>query len=139
MKVFEPAVPYGALQISGGFDIIQTIKDGVLYQQFSKFADSSPFTFAEWSKYLHLSERTLQRYETEKKKFDISQSEKIVEIVLLYKRGLEIFGSKDKFNSWLATPNLYLKKMAPKDLLDTSFGITILKDELTRIEYGILS
>ena len=70
---------------------------------------------------------------------DEIQSEKILEIVLIYKKGIDVFGNAEKFNSWLETENLALGKNKPKSFLDSSFGINLLKDELTRIEYGILA
>jgi uncharacterized protein (DUF2384 family) len=67
------------------------------------------------------------------------QSEKIIEIALFYNKGVEVFGTAEKFNSWLETDNLALKKIKPKMLLDNSFGINMLMDELTAIEYGVLA
>lgn len=61
-----------------------------------------------------------------------------VQIALLYNLGIETFGDKDKFDQWLATENLALGERKPKELLDTSVGIGLLKDELARIEYGVL-
>ena len=58
---------------------------------------------------------------------------------MLYKKGTEVFGTKEKFNSWIETENLALGKIKPKQLLDNTFGINLLKDELTRIEYGVLA
>jgi len=81
----------------------------------------------------------MQRYQKEQKSFDSLQSEKIIEIALLQKRGVEVFGSKSKFQNWLETPCLTLGDVVPKSLLDSSFGIMLLKDQLTRIEYGILA
>jgi putative toxin-antitoxin system antitoxin component (TIGR02293 family) len=81
----------------------------------------------------------LQRYKKEKGKFNATTSEKIIEITMLNKYGIEVFGEQDKFNTWLKTENIALGGIRPKELLDSSFGIQILKDELTRIEQGILA
>ena len=81
----------------------------------------------------------MQRYKKERKSFDSNSSEKIIEIALLYKYGIEVFGNKEKFNTWLETKNVALGGIVPKELLDNTFGINLLKDELTRIEYGILA
>ncbi len=58
---------------------------------------------------------------------------------MLNKYGIEVFGKQDNFNVWLNTKNIALGGIKPKELLDSSFGIQILKDELTRIEQGILA
>ena len=86
-----------------------------------------------------MSERTMQRYKKEKKTFDPIYSEKILEVMLLYKLGINVFGNKEKFISWIETKNLALGGVKPKELLDNTFGISLLKDELTRIEHGILA
>ena len=40
---------------------------------------------------------------------------------------------------WLDAENIALGGVKPKSLLDSTFGIEIVKDELTRIEHGILA
>jgi putative toxin-antitoxin system antitoxin component (TIGR02293 family) len=86
-----------------------------------------------------LSERTIQRYKVENRTFDPLQSEKIIEIALFYNKGVEVFGTSVQFNSWLETNNLALGNIKPKMLLDNTFGISMLKDELIRIEHGVLA
>lgn len=119
--------------------LIEAVRQGVKFNAFSNFANKGPFSINEWSGFLHLSERTMQRYKREKKTFDPLQSEKILEIALLYKKGTAVFGNGEKFNQWLTTPNVALGNVKPKELFDSSFGINLLKDELGRIEYGILA
>ena len=62
-----------------------------------------------------------------------------MQVTLLIRYGREVFGDEKKFNLWLNTENLSLGSVRPKELLDSSFGIDLLKDELTRIEHGILA
>ena len=91
------------------------------------------------SRILHLSERTLQRYKKEKLSFGPLYSERIIEVQLLFNKGIEVFGDKDNFNSWLNLENVALGGIEPISLLDNTFGIMMIKDELTRIEHGILA
>ena len=102
-------------------------------------ADKSPFSTTEWSNFLHLSERTFQRYKKDRRTFDPLHSEKILEITLVYNKGVEVFGDKANFDAWLSAKNVALGGIKPKELLDSSFGIGLLKDELTRIEHGVLA
>jgi putative toxin-antitoxin system antitoxin component (TIGR02293 family) len=118
--------------------VINEVRKGIAYSSFINAVRNVPLTLKEWSEILDLSERTLQRYKKEKRAFDTLQSEKIVQVTLLAKYGREVFGDEKKFNSWLDTENMSIGKVKPKDLLDSSFGIDLLKDELTRIEHGIL-
>ena len=71
--------------------------------------------------------------------FDTLQSEKILQIEMLYARGEEVFGDSEHFLIWLQTENLALGKIKPQDILDSGFGISLLMDELTRIEHGVLA
>jgi putative toxin-antitoxin system antitoxin component (TIGR02293 family) len=139
MEIFDPQVAYGSIDGVSALSLVELVRNGVGFAAFDKFANKSPFSINEWCTYLHLSERTLQRYRSEKRTFDPLQSEKIIEIALLYNKGVEVFGTAEKFNSWLETDNLALGKIKPKMLLDNSFGINMLSDELTAIEYGVLA
>lgn len=51
----------------------------------------------------------------------------------LKKIGIEVFGSKKKYKTWLNTPNFVFGGYKPKN-----FKKKIIRDELGRIEYGIL-
>ena len=81
----------------------------------------------------------MQRYRKENKSFDLPQSEEILEIAMLFNRGVEVFGNLSRFNEWLGLENIVLGNIKPKSLLDSTFGINLLKEELIRIEHGILS
>ncbi len=120
-------------------DLVERVRQGIKYRDFMLIANATQFTLPEWSRFLHLSARTMQRYQKEKKAFPAPQSEKILEIEQLNNKGIEVFKDKDNFNSWLETKNIALGGVKPKELLDTSFGVSMVKDELTRIEYGVLA
>ncbi len=135
----EPAIAYNTLDDRNAYSLISAIKKGIEYTFFEKLAQISSFTISDWSKFLHLSERSIQRYKKESGRFNVTSSEKIVEITMLYKYGIEVFGDKMKFNTFLNSNNVALGGVKPKELLDTSFGITLVKDELMRIEYGVLA
>ncbi|MCB0648311.1 MAG: DUF2384 domain-containing protein [Saprospiraceae bacterium] len=121
------------------FQIISDIQRGLSYVNFKNIAQKTAFTLSDWSSYLHLSERSLQRYEKENKSFDPLQSQQIVRIAMLYNRGEDVFGSLEKFNKWMSWESIALGGIKPKQLLDTTFGIEMIEDELTRIEHGVLA
>jgi len=135
----EPAITYNTLDDRDAFRLINAIKKGISYSFFERLAKNIPFTLREWASYLHLSERSLQRYKKVKGTFGTAASEKIIEITMLNKYGSEVFGDQQKFNTWLNTKSVALGGIKPKELLDSSFGIGMLKDELTRIEHGVLA
>ncbi len=139
-KVEEPIALYQASTIQGDmYSIISRIKKGLSFKAFLNFVKNSPFNISEWASFLHLSERTMQRYKKENKTFDSLYTEKILEVSLLNQYGIDVFGSQEKFNAWLNTKNIALGGIVPKTLLDNTFGIQIIKDELTRIEHGVFA
>ncbi|MEM1119194.1 MAG: antitoxin Xre/MbcA/ParS toxin-binding domain-containing protein [Bacteroidota bacterium] len=118
-------------------ELINLTRKGIAYSMFSSIATASPFSMKEWSNFLHVSERTLQRYNKSEKLFEPRHTERILEIAQIQKKGTEVFESSDTFNQWLNIENLALGGIKPKELLDNSFGIQLLNDELGRIEHGI--
>ena len=142
MEVNESrAVYYGSQSFddAGIFGLMDIAQRGISFGIFDNLAKKFPFSMQNWADFLHISGKTLSRYQKEDKSFDTLQSEKILQINMLYKRGEEVFGSSDDFLIWLQTENVALGKTKPQDLLGSVFGISLLMDELTRIEHGILA
>jgi putative toxin-antitoxin system antitoxin component (TIGR02293 family) len=121
------------------FDLTNMVREGVPFPYFTKLSNHIHFDFEDWSSYLHLSERTIQRYKKENKSFDPLYSERILQIELLYKKGIDVFGIADNFYTWMDTISIPLGSVKPKELLDTAFGINSIYDELGRIEHGIFA
>lgn len=119
--------------------LIKKSREGMKYTAFSELQKSIPLKPEDWSNVLHLSMRTLQRYKKEKIDFGPIYSERIIEVQLLFNKGHDVFGDKDNFHNWLNAKNIALGGISPVSLLDNTFGIMMLKDELTRIEHGILT
>ena len=138
-KLSEPMITYGAIDDNSILSLIDAVRNGISFSFFNNLVRSSPFSLPEWSSFLHLSERTMQRYKKEKKNFGPVYTEKILEITMLYKYGKEVFGDEKKFHAWLDSSNVALGNSSPKQLLDSNFGIEMVKDELGRIEHGVLA
>jgi len=138
-QVSESTISYGAIDDGRAFALIQAVREDVEYPFFEKLVEKTPFSFQEWAQFIHLSHRTMQRYKKEQKSFDPVYSERIIEIIMLYNYGLDVFGEESRLNAWLDSSNLALNGATPRSLLDSSIGIALLKDELTRIEQGILT
>jgi len=58
---------------------------------------------------------------------------------MLYQKGAAVFGDAHVFDRWLATEVISLGGLVPKSLLDNSFGIRLITDQLGRIEHGVLA
>jgi len=69
--------------------------------------------------------------------FNNSVTEKVLEIEEVYRKGLDAFG--DSFYVWMVTENIALGGTPPKALLQNSFGIRLLLDEIGKLEHGVLA
>lgn len=130
---------FSSLNERSMYDAIQTVREGIPYYAFENYASRGPFTMADWSEFLGLSERSLQRYKKDKKSFDRLHSDRIIEIVRVLNKGVEVFGNEEKFAIWMNSKIIALGGIKPRELLDSSIGIKILDDELTAIDYGLFA
>jgi putative toxin-antitoxin system antitoxin component (TIGR02293 family) len=130
---------YADTETGDVYQLIDRSRKGISFLEFKEFSSAFALSSADWSKLLHISERTLQRYRKEKKKFDPVHSEKILQLILLFNKGEELFGDRNAFIHWLKSPVVSLGKVNPITLLDNSFGVELVKDELSRIEHGVLA
>ena len=126
-------------KLDDNFALLKLSREGISFSLFLEIVKSSAYSIKEWSRFLHIKERTIQRYKKESKTFEPIQSERIIEIVQLKEKGEDVFGSKEKFNKWMNSNIVALGGIEPVTLLDSSFGIDILMNELGRIEHGILA
>ncbi|MFB0945671.1 MAG: putative toxin-antitoxin system antitoxin component (TIGR02293 family) [Spirosomataceae bacterium] len=120
-------------------ELVKLTRRGIQYNLFEDIMKASSYTIKEWSKFLHLTERTIQRYKKEQKRFEPIQSERILEIAKLQQQGQEVFGSAQYFNDWMNSNIVALGNIKPVELLDSGFGIDMLIEELGRIEHGVLA
>ncbi|MEQ8337878.1 MAG: DUF2384 domain-containing protein [Cyclobacteriaceae bacterium] len=69
--------------------------------------------------------------------FSPAVTEKILEIEEVYRKGIAAFG--DGFYAWMDAENIALGNIKPKVLLQNSFGIRRLLDQIGRMEHGVLA
>jgi len=90
------------------------------------------------SEIISLSERQLLRYKDDQVlRTDISAQ--LIQIVELYDQGYELFDDGNDFQDWMNGEIMGLGNVKPISLLDTTFGIQMVKNELGRLEHGIVS
>lgn len=123
---------------ASSFDMLTLSRQGLPKSGLMALAQKISLTLNEFANILHLSERTLQRYD-DNAIIKTEYAEKAVELARLYTRGQEVFGSLDKFKTWMKTPLHAFKGEAPVSLLDTSIGFDMVFKELGRIEHGIFA
>lgn len=131
-QVEEPEVAYGRPKQ------INITKD-LTFNDFKKIASKTDLTQKEWSDILHISERTLQRYSKENSTFSFSVTDRILQIDKVFERGLEVFGSYEKFNLWLRGNPYMLEGRLSLHSLASFEGINNVLTQLGRIEHGIFA
>lgn len=118
--------------------IITAIRSGIPYSLFELIQNFTPFTEADWAHFLNISTKSLQRYKTSTDfSFKPIHSEKIIEMAEVTHVGLEVFGSTEKLQLWLNTPNFALGSLKPIELLNDSYGKELVISELIRVNHGI--
>lgn len=128
----------GLKELNSPLDLIKATRKGFKKEAIDDIMEALQINTDVISKFLHVSPRTLQRYDP-KKTLPLDTSDHLVQVYRVYSRALEVFNSKDKALRWLKYPSVALGNNIPIDLLDTSSGIEMVLDELGRIEYGIFA
>jgi putative toxin-antitoxin system antitoxin component (TIGR02293 family) len=119
-------------------DVLKLTRQGLPKKVLTGLAKKISLTLQELSDIMHISERTLQRYEDDAI-VKTEYSEKAIELARLYTRGQDVFGSLERFKMWMKTPSHTFEGNTPVSLLDTSIGFDIIFKELGRIEHGIFA
>lgn len=86
-----------------------------------------------------MSIKTIQRRYQENKKLNPRNGELTLKLIALYKKGIEVFGSRISFNKWMKKDAFGLGNQPPFSFLSTNTGIDLIFEELVRIEYGDLA
>ncbi len=109
------------------------------YNEFKKIADKTPFTQAEWSSILHLSERTLQRYSKNNGSFAPIIAERALQIENVIKEGEATFGKVENFYNWLKRNPYMLGGNLSFESLTSANGIDRVLTQLHRIQHGLFA
>lgn len=119
--------------------IVSEATVGVYASSFFDFANVSGYHQNVLADILNISVKTLLRYQKSRSKMSPQNSEHLIKLFVLYKKGIEVFTSIASFNNWLEKPAYGLGNNIPFNYLNTISGIDLILEELTRIEYGDLA
>lgn len=120
------------------FEKIDAIKEGVSKEELENLKNGAELDYDTMAKLLNVTKTTLHSKKG-KAKFDQYISERIFLIADLYSYGYEVFGNRQKFNSWMKTENVALAGSTPLSMVDTLYGIEEVKHLIGRIAYGVYS
>ena len=119
--------------------LLTNSKKGLSANAALDFISISGFTYDEFQETFKTTVKTIQNYAVQDLKLDASLSEKILKSFALFKKGITVFGSASAFHQWLNTNAYGLGNQVPFNLMDTFTGISLIEEELTRIEFGDLA
>lgn len=120
--------------------LVTAIRQGIPSRVFAKLKALLPFSDADWSDFLGISLKSMQRYKQDKDHlFRPIHSEKIIELTEVVALGQDVFADKEAFAKWLKEPSVALGGLKPYDLLHDSYGQSLVIDELNAIDQGIFA
>lgn len=129
--------PYQSLY-GNPISVLTNSKNGLSAKAALDFLSLSGFTKEEFQDTFKTNVKTIQNYLSNSSRLDAALSEKLLKSFSLFDKGIEIFGSAKLFHQWLNTPAYGLGNQIPFDLMDTITGISLIEEELIRIEFGDL-
>lgn len=129
----EAAVAYTA---TSSMSLVELARKGISKKSLLKLAEIGEISLKQFSELLPVSLRTLQRYNDD----DLlppETSEHVLLIAEVFARGTEVFDDRTQLRRWLQTPCIGLANEPPLSLLDTTFGVRLVTEELGRLEQGV--
>lgn len=126
-------------EISNPVALVLKAKEGIGIQVFDSLLNITNLTKNELASFIDATPKTIDNYRLRKQKLSRSQSEHLLQVLSLYNKGLELFGSTEAFNQWLYQPAFGLGNIKPYDLMFTAGGVNLIMEELLRIEFGALA
>lgn len=85
---------------------------------------------------LNMNTKTFRSYKLHEAPIKPYVQEHVLALLSLFKHGIAVFGSNDKFNMWLKKTNYFFDNDAPINFLNTISGILHVDQRLTAIAYG---
>jgi putative toxin-antitoxin system antitoxin component (TIGR02293 family) len=137
-KIKEPAVNYNRFS-KDKLLLTLAAKNGIRANNVLQVLKFYKFSKEFIANMLDLSTKTLDRYTKENRKLNPNDSELIIKLLILYKKGIEIFGEQAYFIRWMNESSPGVGNLQPVDIINTSGGIDLIMEELSRIEFGDLS
>ncbi|HEX2608858.1 MAG TPA: antitoxin Xre/MbcA/ParS toxin-binding domain-containing protein [Flavisolibacter sp.] len=126
-------------ELSNPIAMVYRASEGVGVGVFDALQELTILGKAQLAAFLDATPKTIDNYRIRKRKLGRPESEQLLQIMGLYKKGVELFGTVELFNEWLRKPAYGLGNQQPFDLLYTAGGIQLVLEELLRIEYGALA
>lgn len=122
--------------VGDAFALVMQARSGVPAKTAFAVASLLQISADELADVLHLTSKTLRTYREANKRLAPTASEQVLKLLALARQGSEVFGEAAAFRRWLGKPAYGLDHQLPLALLQTSGGIDLVADEVSRIAYG---
>lgn len=119
--------------------VVSDANRGVYATSFFDFTYATGHSKDTVANILNISVKTLTRYEKDRTKMNPQNSEHLIKLFALYRKGIDVFSNIAFFNNWLQKPSYGLGNNIPFNYLNTISGINLILEELTKIEFGDLA
>ena len=113
------------------------IEQGVYSESVQQFQKYFHLTAEDMALLLVLSRKGYYNL-LERSKLNKQQSERFLSVKAVYEQALDTLENVDNVKKWMHTYHAYLKR-TPFDILDTFIGCEEIRNELVRLEHGIVS
>lgn len=117
---------------------IEAIRDGISKEELENLKEQSDLDYNILAKILAVTKATLHSKKGTEK-FDTYISERIFLVADLYSLGYEVFGNRQKFNTWMKSEVRALGYVSPLSMIDTLYGVEVVRNLIGRIAYGVYS
>lgn len=126
------------LKINSADDLINVSRNGIQAKYLGIVMEYTGLSNKELADVLPISERQLIRYAADKiMKQEVT--ERLLHIIDLYSFGYDFFKVRSEFQRWMRSENIALGGSTPLSLIDTSYGINMVRTVIGRAMHGIFS
>ncbi len=125
-------------RVRNEMDLITAASDGLPPASAASVVASGLLTSEELYQ-LVIPRRTFARRQEEMEPLTPDESDRLLRVVRVIVRAIEILGNSEKANSWLRRANKALAGKVPISLLASDLGARLVEQVLGRIEYGVYS
>lgn len=116
----------------------QQLALGVSSEQVSDFMQRFQLTQKQLADLLAISDKTLYA-QRKNSHLDEASSDRFLFIQSIFALGEEALMSTEVFRKWLQTPHRSFENRTPLTLMKTISGAEVVRNELIRTQYGVLS
>ncbi|WP_430410118.1 antitoxin Xre-like helix-turn-helix domain-containing protein [Kordia sp.] len=117
-------------------DTIASARNGIEFNDFKEVYDLLKLSNGKWAEIIGISERTMQSILKEKRNLDQNKSEKLLSFLTLIEYALDVLGNEKNVEEWLNYKSPALQSKAPIEYVDTFQGISMLREQLFKIDTG---